>query len=569
MSNDLGGDYELLDENGNLIVTTGDFGYGLNAGQKSHRFDIVPFADTIKDKGESVTASISMPEGTPYASNVIAIGSDYLHITDNTVIKPCVCSCSGSGSSNSGGSSVGVNSVAGNAGIGDSENNVMHYSNFASGKTVIVAESALTTVNAETPPSSITKVKAELTKVGTTLATPLTVWYDADGAPETVYSFAFLADTSGLSTGMHDWEVELTEYYADDTDTSANPKTLTGTVSVINTKSDTSNPIGNGWFVFGVPSLNLSDSNHPILLRSGLQRFETDPAGGWRQEGFHDTSDYRLVKEWNTQDGVYYYYLTTKNGTIEKFTNSGQIISKTDPNGNVTSYTFTSGKLTSVQEPGGRTTTYEYTNDLLTKVTDSEGRETTYAHDATKKYITSMTKPDPDGTGPLPAPVTTFEYSDLTINEGTSYEKTYENLLTKTIGPDGGVTEIEYDYAGLVKKVAYPDGSVDEYVSYNSSLLSYLGTGENYYANPPVAFATLIPLSDGKVTVTSNGTTTTSEVDGWGFPVQNTDPDGNETIYIRNGAGQVTQIIEPDPDGVSGPETSAVPLLLHKRELAH
>ncbi|MGD9127948.1 MAG: hypothetical protein PVH19_11275, partial [Planctomycetia bacterium] len=533
----LEGDYELRNSNNGLVLS--NYSHTFSVGETEATFYVVPFADlddeTTVDANnklieEYVTMAIAMPAG---ADNVIATGqsSDTLDITNQLSLKPCVCTCCCASGEES---FLGINEAEGNLGVGDPENDIDHYSSFADGKATIVVSASLTPENGSYP---LEKVKAELVSLGGESPHDSNViWYDGSGVEDMSYAFTFVQDLRDgydldLSTGIHTWQVTLTQYYEDD---SSITKDVYGEVSCIDTAFD-DNPIGDGWFIFGIPSLLLDGSNPPTLLRSGLQKFETDPAGGWRQAGFHDTSDYSLI-----QDGGD-YYLTSKNGTIEKFNSSGQIVSKTDSDGNVTTYTFTSGKLTGITEPGNRTTTYDYnaTSGLLDHITDPDGNVTTYAHDPTTEKITSMTKADPDGDGPLPALVSTFEYTD--------------DFLTKIVNPDGSFTEIEYDFAGKVSKVTNPDGSVEEYESYYTSLM--VNISETGYDADHLA--DLIPYSDGEVTTTIDGEKTISKVDHWGFPVSTIDAEENETIYVRNAAGQVTQMIEPDPDG-DGPLSSAI-----------
>ncbi len=63
--------------------------------------------------------------------------------------------------------------------------------------------------------------------------------------------------------------------------------------------------------------------------------------------------------------------------------------------------------------------------------TDAQGNATTYVRNALGE-VTSETDPDPDGSGPLPAPVTTYTYDS------------HGNMTGET-HPDGSTESLTYD----------------------------------------------------------------------------------------------------------------------------
>ena len=77
----------------------------------------------------------------------------------------------------------------------------------------------------------------------------------------------------------------------------------------------------------------------------------------------------------------------------------------------VTTYTYGANSLLSqVTDPVGRDVTYQYdARGRRTGVTDELGNQTTYAYNLLDQ-VTSVTAPDPDGAGPLTAPVTSYNY---------------------------------------------------------------------------------------------------------------------------------------------------------------
>ncbi len=106
--------------------------------------------------------------------------------------------------------------------------------------------------------------------------------------------------------------------------------------------------------------------------------------------------------------------------------------------------------LTQVTLPDSSTrqSAYDANFAQLTSSTDELGRQTTYVVNATNGNTTSMTQPDPDGAGPLAAPVTSYTYDAA------------GNLLTET-DPLGNVTTYLYDSLDRVTREtgADPDGA--------------------------------------------------------------------------------------------------------------
>ncbi len=158
----------------------------------------------------------------------------------------------------------------------------------------------------------------------------------------------------------------------------------------------------------------------------------------------------------------------------------GSLLTMTDPGGNVTSWQYDYlQRPTQMTEPdpdgsGSLTapvTVYEYgSNTLLSKVTDPLARDTTLQYDARGRrtgvtdelghqttytfnladLITQVTAPDPDGGGPLTAPVTTYAYD-------------YFRRLTAVSQPGGGSISYSYDAAGNLLSLTDPVGNQTTY----------------------------------------------------------------------------------------------------------
>ncbi len=336
-------------------------------------------------------------------------------------------------------------------------------------------------------------------------------------------------DVSSLSTDVYDWTIQLTQHYSD---SSTQAVSVTGDKKVINTLDSAMAP---GWFPHGVSYL-VADGSDVMLMRSGMQRFESDGNGGWTHQDFHDTNAYTLTGSWSTG-----FTLTAKDGTVDEFNTSGQITSSTDPGENETTYTYTSGKLTTITHPDTSTTTFTYDQQTgnLSSITTADGITSTYTHDANGR-ITAITKPDPDGSGPLAAPTTSLAYDT-------------NGMLSTITYPDGGVESYAYDHALRLERVTRADDSEDTYVSMFAAALVDTSGGDGSQQSS----ANLIGAGDMEIVTTVGGVTTTADVDTWGYPVNAVNGEGHATQYLRNSKGQVLKRIEPDPDG-TGPLSKSI-----------
>ena len=213
------------------------------------------------------------------------------------------------------------------------------------------------------------------------------------------------------------------------------------------------------------------------------------------------------------------------NKTTYTYDAAGRVLTRVDPKGNVTAcgcasqftwtYTYNaSGQQLTETNPLGHTTTNVYDDaGRLTSSTDALNRTTSFTYDNANRLLTE-TAPDPDGAGPLAAPVTTYTYDNV------------GNKLTET-DPRGNTTTFAYD-------------SVNRLVS---------ETGPDPDGGGPLA----APV-------------TTSAYDANGNLASTVEPRGNaagsnpidfRTTYTYDAAGRQLNETRPDPDG-AGPATSPV-----------
>src|SRR5262249_28202789 len=136
------------------------------------------------------------------------------------------------------------------------------------------------------------------------------------------------------------------------------------------------------------------------------------------------------------------FKMTDKFGNIENFSSAGLLTSRVDTNGNTTSYAYTSGKILSITDPFSRAMNFTYTGGLVSSITDIAGK--TFTLNYTSGRLTSISAPDPDGAGPLAAPVTQFGYDS-------------SNRMTSTTDPLGNVTAMAYDFTGRISQATFAD----------------------------------------------------------------------------------------------------------------
>lgn len=112
----------------------------------------------------------------------------------------------------------------------------------------------------------------------------------------------------------------------------------------------------------------------------------TKTGGNWA--GDPDTD--RVLRE--TTGG---YTVDLPDGRTEQYDTAGKLISETDRNGQITTYTYDSaGKLTTVTGPYGHTLQFVYdANGHLTRLTDPNGKIITYSYDA-QNNLSTVSYPD-------------------------------------------------------------------------------------------------------------------------------------------------------------------------------
>lgn len=356
------------------------------------------------------------------------------------------------------------------------------------------------------------------------------VWYGPGMEAGTV-RFAVQADATGLPTGRYAWTMNVIANYASGTAT----RVYSGNAEIVNLNDSN---FGDGWSLTELDRL-VSGSGGVLFVRGdGVTAWFTSTGGGNFSSPVGPYATDTLI-----QNGDNTYRLTDKFGNQAHFSSAGLLTSRVDRNSNTTSLAYVDAdsdglvdELSTITDPWGRVTTFAYTSGLLATVTDHASRVTTVAQDAQGR-ITSITAPDPDGGGPLAAPVTAYAY------DGTS------RRIASLTDPLNHVTQFQYDFAQRLKQTTDPANTTRQYTTWQRRALPDTGAGQGTQSNPmPLYF----PDSNSAMQQDGIGGSVFTRYDRFGNLTMFRDQLSNSTTWIRDANGLATQLTQPDPDG-AGP----------------
>ena len=296
------------------------------------------------------------------------------------------------------------------------------------------------------------------------------------------------------------------------------------------------------------------------------------------------------------------------NETTYTYDGAGRVATRVDPKGNVpgsspadfrSSYTYDeAGRQLTEVDPLGHVTTNVYDDaGMLVSTRDANGHATSYGYDDAGRVVTE-TAPDPDGGGPLAAPVTTYAYDGVgnkvaqTDPRGSTTSFAYDaaNRLVSETGPDpdgsgplaAPVTTHAYDANGNLTSTVEPRGNMPgaDPGTFRTTY-AYDAAGRLLRTTDPLGHAT-VHTYDAVGNLASardaNGHVTSYTHDGAGRVLTATAPDlgltaysyddagnlltrrdanGHTTAYRYDDAGQLVAETSPDPDG-AGPRAPAV-----------
>lgn len=380
--------------------------------------------------------------------------------------------------------------------------------------------------------------------------------------------FTFQLDATSVETGRYPTWFEVDYYHSNGTpydhEESRGPD-----VNIVNRAES---EFGNRWWLDDVDKLVIYPETDPEdAFSDGALYVRSDGMTFWY--GFNGTSMYDsaagdpdLAKLEDTGSTL---TLSSRDGSKRVFDElTGKLIERYDPAGNKTTYTYDFGTLTRITDQAGHQTRFEYYSggsgfdgqlklmrevlvvDVNDAVVSSLDTEYTYESRSSDIYtLTSITRPDPDGTGPLQRPRTDYTY--------TSYDTGVNWLLaslTESETPNElrSTMRFTYDFAGRVDTITHFDGTVETLDPIEVQSLADLRVIGSSPATR-TTFRTEIPA--GRQT-DRNGHELTFKADHNGHPTQSIDQSGYAVEYENDPeTGQLTKIEEGDTDGVGTPTT--------------
>jgi YD repeat-containing protein len=262
-----------------------------------------------------------------------------------------------------------------------------------------------------------------------------------DGNPPGVLQYVY--DTNGNLVQFIDQTNSVTQYFYENP---AFPHYLTKIQDPLG-RAVIRNVFDNNGRLIGVCDAN----GNPATL-AGCDQFDPDAiaktqtivnARGFRTDLFLDERG-NILRERRFLDG------STVLETVRTYDANNNLLSETDPQGNVKTYTYDSQGNVLSQTEGGRTTsaTYNACNQILTQ-TDSGGNTTTYEYDATGCLV---------------------RFVKDAANNQTEYRYNAAGQVTDMIDAVGNHWRWQYDGAGFLQSMTDP--------SNKTATFSYNGAGD-------------------------------------------------------------------------------------------
>lgn len=342
-------------------------------------------------------------------------------------------------------------------------------------------------------------------------------WYPG-GTRTTKEGFAQTFDSSGKLTGIIDRNGNQTYLYYSGND-------ITGIYDV-----------------FSGRILRIANSNGKISTM-------TDPAG--KVYTFTYSGDF-LTAITDPAGNAWHYAYDASGNMISKtdpmgftttytYDGGGRLLSATDPNGNVKTIAYESNNSTQYVEKDGGLWTHEYDPDLNlpTAKTDPQGNITRYTYDD-KGNMLSRTNPD--------GSVTAYTYdansNEASMTDALGQTTTYTNnnfgQVTSITDPRGSVFTYVYDAKGNLTSVADALGAITRYqydakgrMTIATNALNRTTTfGYDSYGN-------IVSITDPKGAITRFAYDLNGNMTSW------TDANSKVTTFTYNNINQLTKITDP------------------------
>ena len=365
------------------------------------------------------------------------------------------------------------------------------------------------------------------------------VYYDTSGlAAGDSVALNLAANVPDLESGRHAYSIEVREITADNTVT----RTISGHRQIFNRAGS---EFGDRWWLESQKRIVAGDGG--VSVFNGAGAYWYDELGGTGQFVTPRTQFDTI-----SRDAVGNYTITDPYGNREAFNSLGLLVSVTDRNGNLTSYTYVDAnpndndtvadEIRSITDPYKREKLFDYNSDgRLDTITnsaksdDSGGRVTRFEYDAGN--LSKIYRPDPDPDDEIAAPVTLFSYDangfmtgvreGSASASGTTMVGNFANRLTDTTNADKTVWSLD---AALTVGLVEPGSGLP-------------GTSPE---NPMTA----VTADQSKTTLTDErGFETLITFDRYGGQTSLVDAEDNSYLWDRDYHGRVTRAVAPAAGG--------------------
>ncbi|EMI16227.1 SxtP, partial [Rhodopirellula maiorica SM1] len=318
---------------------------------------------------------------------------------------------------------------------------------------------------------------------------------------------AIQTDLRSLASGIYGYELNRgTLTLTNDNRFVGETATTTGEVVHINSIDS---PYGAGWGISGLDQIvSINDGSVLIINGDGTQaRFLASSQQGdpFVSPGGDFTRLTRLI------DGS--YQRVSPNQFTETYDTDGRIMSRTDRNGNQTTYTYVNGIISEIVDPVGKVTTFGTENGKIISITDPAGRITQLEYSG--KDLSRVI--DPDGSS------RTFVYDS-------------GHRMIEETNKRGFTERTQYGFHGRVTSATRTDGTKVFVEPLQTKNLLPLAV----QLDPETAPVVPVTPSDTARLLDANANITSVTLDQTGRAINANDGEGNSSEFVRDADNQIT-----------------------------
>lgn len=382
---------------------------------------------------------------------------------------------------------------------------------------------------------------------------------EVTGSDDVVFSFQLDA-SSVEQTGRYSSWLKIEYFHSDNSSAGTTYEGYGPDIDVVNRSES---EFGNRWWLEGLdrlyPQVDTNDDfpDGALFVRDDGTPFWHAYYNGVTFQSADGDPEFAALS-WDAVGQQ--YTLESRDGSKRVFDAAGFLTSRVDVFGNTTTYEYNgSGQIEKIEDQADRQIRFEYFTSgdftgqlkLMREVLTLSGStivtslDTEYAYEMRSTDIftlSSVTHPDPDGSGPLPSPRSEYTY--------ISYDTGFNWLLASMTEPGSpaqprSTKRFTYDFAGGLDTTTYADGTVETLDSIQTLLLPdtrVVGIAAN-----KATFRTSLP--SGSETDRA-GNEKTFQVNRLGSISQTIDQAGHQVDYNRSASFNLLEsIVEEDPDG--------------------